>query len=397
MHKRLLLLTVFLFCILVSSFSQYDGSIAVKDGTYKGYRMKNNQPETEITQVKQISLGNGVQVYMDAEKQNYLNGSYSVFLDGGESLYGVAQFDKGLLHGEYLLYSRGRLWRKMTYNRGLLEDERYEYFDNGQVESVADYKKSILQQSVRYYSNGQIKEMNSFDEVGLRHGPLILYDSRGVVTKEANYVHGRLHGKSMTHTSAGFQEISHYENGILMGEYQLLYPNGKVKEEGTYDKKNERSGKWTEYTEVGSLKSVSHYEKGELEGSFITYYKEEKIESYREYKQGKEDGKVQEYEENPHRLKSDATYKNGRLDGEYKAYNEGALWRDCIYKEGKLIFEKQYFNGKVAILRMMDESGLLVDVRRYDTSGKSVYTNEKYRKHENVRLVEDEFGIIDVN
>lgn len=397
MYKRFLLVYFCLFCTWVSLFSQYDGSVAVKDGIYKGYRMKNNQPDSEMTQVRQISLGNGVQVYMDADKQSYLSGTYYVFLGGSERLYGIAKFEKGLLHGEYLLYADNHLSRKMTYDRGLLEGKRYVYFEDGEEQSVANYKNGILQQTLVYHKTGQLKEKSFFDEFGLRHGSFILYDSNGEITKESNYQHGQLHGKSMTRTREGFQEILHYNEGILQGEYQLLFPNGQVKEEGHYDSQNERWGKWTTYNEDGSLQHITHYEKGELEGASITYYIGENMASYREYKKGKEDGKVQEYEENPHRLKLDATYKNGRLDGEYKAYNEGVIWRDCLYKEGSIISEKQYRNGQLVILRMMDESGRLVDVRRFDTSGKAVYTNEKYRKHETVRLVEDDFGIIDVN
>lgn len=396
MLKHFCTLSLFIFCLVFPLFAQYEGGIALNDGVYKGHKIVNNQPEPAITQIKQVSLGNGIQVYMDADKQSYLNDTYYIMLGGGGGLYGIANIEKGLLHGEYLVFSRGTLWRKMMYNRGLLEGKRYEYHDNGLERLVIDYRQSIPQQSIMYHSNGQVQETGSFDEFGLKHGQMITYDENGRIVGELNYLNGSLDGKSMKYNNLGQKETKHYKNGILEGEYQLLHKNGKVKLEGNYDDKSERTGKWTEYNEDGYLKSVIHYDEGMQHGTTTIYFDNGKIKSYGEFKLGKENGKVQEYEENPHRLIAEATYKEGYLDGEYKAYNEGLLWRDCIYKEGKLISEKQYLNGKIHILRMLDESGNLVDVRKYDTSGKSVYKNQKYRKHDAVRLVEDDFGIIDV-
>lgn len=396
MHKRLFILYILLSCILFPLHSQFEGGISLNDGIYKGYKVVNEQPEASITQIKQISLGNGIQVYMDADKQSYLDGTYYMLLGGGGGLHGIAKFSKGLLHGEYLVYSRGDLWRRMTYNRGLLEGKRYEYYENGLERSVTDYKKSIAQRTIRYHSNGQVQETISFNEFGLKHGPVITYDENGRVIGESNYEHGSLNGKSMGMLHGDLQEIKHYNHSILEGEYQLIYKNGQIKTQGFYDSKSERTGEWKEYNEDGSLKSIVHYDKGLQNGPSTDYFNNGKIKSFGEYKQGKKHGKIQEYEENPHRLISEATYKDGILDGEYKAYNEGLLWRDCIYKEGKMISEKQYLNGKIHILKMLDESGNLVDVRKYDTTGKSVYQNQKYRKHDAVRLVEDESGIIDV-
>lgn len=396
MYKRLFILHLYLSCILFPLYSQYEGGLALNDGVYKGYKVVNEHPEAMITQIEQISLGNGIQVYRDADKHTYLDGAYYVLLGGGGRLHGIAKFSKGLLHGEYLVYSDGNLWRKIIYNRGLLEGKRYEYYNNGLERSVTDYKKSIAQHTIRYHSNGQVQETISFNEFGLKHGSVITYDENGRVIGESNYEHGSLNGKSMSLLHGDLQEIKHYNHSTLEGEYLLIYKSGQIKAQGSYDSRSERTGEWKEYNENGSLKSIVHYDKGLQNGTSTIYFDNGKIKSLGEYKQGKEHGKFQEYEESLHRLVSETTYKDGILDGEYKAYDKGVLWRDCIYKEGKMVSEKQYLNGKIHILKMLDESGNLVDVRKYDTTGQSVYQNQKYRKHDAVRLVEDESGIIDV-
>lgn len=396
MHKRLFILHLFLFVFIFSSFAQYEGGISLRDGTYRGHLLINNQPEANITQIKQISLGNGIQVYMDAEKENYLNDTYYIFLGGGGGLYGIANISKGLLHGEYIVYSHGNLWRKMVYNRGVLEGKRYEYYDNGSVKSIIEYKNSIPIQAVLYHNNGQLQGNITYDEFGNRHGQVIVYDANGIIIEESNYENGKLHGKNMKQIGSKSKEIKHYNNNILEGEYTLLYSDGKTQIHGFYDEKSERTSKWSEYWENGSLKSVIIYEKGYQNGNSTFYFENGNIKSYEEYKEGKRHGKLQEYQEYPYHLITDAVYKDGSLDGEYKAYNDGKLWRDCIYKDGVIVSEKQYKNGKIHILRMLDESGNLVDVRKYDTSGKSVYKNQKYRKHDSVRLIEDDFGIIDI-
>lgn len=393
--SRYLSIFLLLFVCTTVVYAQYEGGIAVEDDTYVGHKMVKNKTESKVTPIKQVSLGNGIQVYMDAEKQSYLNGLYFIIFKGG--LYTVAAIEKGLLHGECLLYSGQMLWRKMHYHRGLLEGKRTEYYEDGTLKSEVDYIHSVSQRIVKYHTNGQLEETSDFDERGLKHGEVITYSPAGKVIGKENYVHGLLEGEGMRYNRDGLQEHRSYRKGALVGPYRLMHPNGKVKLEGTYNSKSKLTGKWTDYNEDGSLISVIHYDNGVEEGETTYYFRSGAIRFTGTYKQGIKEGIHQEYEESPYRLLSVATYKDGQLDGAFKAYNEGELWRDCLYKEGKLVSEKQYLNGKIHILRMLDESGNLVDVRKYDTTGKSVYKNTKYRKHDSVRLVEDDFGIIDID
>jgi antitoxin component YwqK of YwqJK toxin-antitoxin module len=59
------------------------------------------------------------------------------------------------------------------------------------------------------------KDIKPVNNKGQKHGYHIIYDSRGTLWREENYVNGKLHGTYKTY----------YENGLLW--YQCEYHNGK--------------------------------------------------------------------------------------------------------------------------------------------------------------------------
>ena len=145
----------------------------------------------------------------------------------------------------------------------------------------------------------------------------------------------------------------------------------------------------------GKIVQEDDYLNGQLNGERKMYYDNGNIRSVETYKNNELNGKRIDYDESK-RISYEYTYLNGKFDGIYKAYNDGKLWRECLYLIGEIIREKEYKNGKINVLRLIDSSGKLVDVQEYDADGNPVKRNKEYKKHASITLKEDASGIIDI-
>lgn len=386
-----------LFCFFLPTVhAQFFGGPTMDDGkTYKANKIVNKQPDFSVVNIQQISLGNGVQVYKDIDKRMYISGDY--YIQIYPSLYALATFNKGILQKDYQEYRDKSLDKKYFYKNGLLEGVQETFYTEGGKRSVSQYKNGIILSRTDFHQNGQIAQDEKYDEQGRRNGVIVAYDSDGKKKSESNYGHGSLQGRSVEYDKDGATKVTYYKDSRAEGEYKLIYANGKTKTEGLNNSNSNKEGKWTEYYDNGNLKNEIFYTDGIKDGVDIAYYENGKIKSSAEYKKGLKNGAYKEYNESPYVLLTESSYKDDRLDGIYKGYNEGKIWRDCIYKDGKLISEKQYLNGVLSVLKMLDQYGNLVDVRKYDAAGKSTYQNKSYKKNKDVRLVEDDYGIIDID
>lgn len=97
MSKQILLLSSLLYFLLTPVYGQYQGGIALEDGNYQGVRFVNQEPQTSITFIEQISLGNGIQVYKNAQDQSNIDGLFYLNLGSGGSLKGALNFSRGFI------------------------------------------------------------------------------------------------------------------------------------------------------------------------------------------------------------------------------------------------------------------------------------------------------------
>ena len=383
--KQLILpLLLLLFCLPVIS--------QTRDGSYDGAMMKNGKKEVPIT-IDVLSLGDGTTIYR--EKKKPLNGCYYIEINGRRRTI-IGNFSNGLLHGEWTEYMYDDVYRKGTFNKGRYEGELHTYaFENRGLSSVITFNNGIRQHDISYHSNGKVEEERFFDDREKLHGEVITYDENGKIVKEARYQHGSKQGKQMSTNSKGLREYENYNDGVPQGEYLCLFPDGNKQVEGAYASENIKTGKWTLWTGDGNIAQEEHYLNGKLNGEKKVYYANGNPRSVGEYVDDKPNGRHLEYDEQ-NKISEEANYLNGVLDGIFIAYNEGTMWRECLYKNGEILSEKEYKNGKINVLRLLDDTGKLVDVQQYDTSGKSTYKNKNYKKHASITLKEDASGIIDI-
>ncbi|MBT2621548.1 MULTISPECIES: toxin-antitoxin system YwqK family antitoxin [Chryseobacterium] len=180
------------------------------------------------------------------------------------------------------------------YKDGLQEGSCKQFFENGQVKEVAEWKKGKLDgDAVFYYENGKIqaqgeykkdykiKEWVYYDKNGVltskeafRNGEKNVYDNSltgtfyspsGTITEISNYKLGKLNGESKVFYENGksVKQIGYYENGVATGKWKMLYPSGKVQRETEFAN-DQWNGTRVHYREDGSVEKTEIYKNGKL-------------------------------------------------------------------------------------------------------------------------------------
>lgn len=125
-------------------------------------------------------------------------------------------------------------------------------------------------------------------------GTLLIRHENGSVSKEIEYVSGRINGHSIRYTisgsilsketwkdgledgistyyyppNQGIRKIMSYKNGLLDGEFREYYPSGAIHKEGCFVS-NKKSGRWSVYTETGEVIERVSFEDGILHSDIV--------------------------------------------------------------------------------------------------------------------------------
>lgn len=180
------------------------------------------------------------------------------------------------------------------FKNGLQEGNCKQFFENGQIKEIAEWKKGKLEgAAVFYYDNGKVqargeykkdykvKEWSYFNKEGIltskeafRNGEKNIYDNSltatfftpsGTITEISNFKFGKLQGESKLFYENGksVKQIGNYDNGLATGKWKVLYPSGKIQRETEFvnDKWN---GNRIHYREDGSVEKTEVYKDGKL-------------------------------------------------------------------------------------------------------------------------------------
>ena len=135
-------------------------------------------------------------------------------------------------------------------------------------------------------SNGEITTSGQYDK-GKKTGKWTYYN-KGAVTREEEYLDGKLNGKKSAYSSGGNKE------------YEENYANGK------------KEGVRTDYDRAGKIDKVQNYKDNMLDGAF------------KKYTNGK--------------LTQGGNYIKGKKDGQWKTYDEsGKVTKTEVFKDGVLV------------------------------------------------------------
>ncbi|MFP3832606.1 toxin-antitoxin system YwqK family antitoxin [Chryseobacterium sp. SIMBA_028] len=180
------------------------------------------------------------------------------------------------------------------YKDGLQEGSCKEFYENGQVKNVVEWKKGKKEgDAIFYYDNGKVnakgefkkdfkvKEWTYYDKNGVlsskeayRNGEKNVYDNsftvtfyspKGVVEEISNYKFAKLDGESRLFHADGksVKQIGNYENGLGIGKWKTFYASGKLERE-TELANDKRNGNRIYYREDGSIEKTEVYKDGKL-------------------------------------------------------------------------------------------------------------------------------------
>ena len=164
---------------------------------------------------------------------------------------------------------------------------------------------------------------------------------------------GILDGQHQTYYDNGkMQSVSTYVQGIKHGIAKEYYEHGMLKSEVRYHK-GKRLGEMKEYYPGGELMRTSQYLNDKLDGLQTKYYRSGKLWLTREYAQGKSTG---------YGVTSYTYYLDGSVESEY-------VWN----KDDGAVRKEYHTNGQVA-LQMKIHPGGATECWNYDMLGEFIST-----------------------
>ena len=143
-----------------------------------------------------------------------LDGTVETFDERGE-LIQTADYLKGQLEGEMVLFANGRPTARMTMRGGKQEGLTLTYDAAGRVTGRSEFVGGLQDGvSTWYGQNGEVARTSEYREGNL-HGPTLDYLPDGIIHEETPYVEGLIHGEVITYDLEGeVAEKVVYEEGV---------------------------------------------------------------------------------------------------------------------------------------------------------------------------------------
>lgn len=294
---------------------------------------------------------------------NLLDGLYREYANSGTLILSL-RYDKGKLFEE----------SDKTLNNNIEIDVRREFTDDGKLKFTGSFRNNKPLGIHRFYNNeGQIVNSEIFNEEGE-------VTAQGIVD----------------------------ETGNRNGAWKDLYPDGKLKAEGTYNN-NLRSGKWVFYYNNGKKEQEGNYLRGNLDGTWRWYHSNGELWREEMYFNGREDGESIEYNADG-KIVAKGSYINGEKEGlwrfdvgdhseegNYQSGLENEIWKH-YYLDGTIKFigefrqglpegkHKYYYpDGSLMEERFYSRGLKEKNWKKYDESG-NLYITITYRRDEETRI-----------
>lgn len=152
------------------------------------------------------------------------------------------------------------------------------YFPDGALKAKIEHGLPGGKSAVQlYFDNGQVLS-DGFYKQEKKDSLWFNYAQSGELMSAENYKNDLLNGKALYYYKEG-QVLEHklqverrvqYLDGKLHGKYQSYFYNGKLKQEGSYER-GLKQGLWSEYNSKGVLIGTMKYVNDFLHGWVITY------------------------------------------------------------------------------------------------------------------------------
>ncbi|OFY91199.1 MAG: hypothetical protein A3K10_15635 [Bacteroidetes bacterium RIFCSPLOWO2_12_FULL_31_6] len=242
-------------------------------------------------------------------------------------------------------------------SKGVLNDEEQKegewiwYFENGNIEVLANFKNGKLDGFYQYFfDNGILNYSLSYIE-GEPDSEYKLYNKKGALTEHKFFSNGKLNGLYTSYYDVGedYPEVMiPYKNGVIDGIVTKYYLNGQKSFITTFvDGKKEGIEK--EFYKNGTLSSDVEYKDGQLNGYYKTYHPNGQLQSEAQTENGFFNGVKKNYFKDG-KLEVECNYYKGDINGVYKEFDI----------DGKLFYTYDYKKGDVYAYSFFDKEGKLI-------------------------------------
>jgi uncharacterized protein len=265
-------------------------------------------------------------------------------------------------------YPDGHIKKEINFTAGLENGPAKEFDEDGRIITLITYKSGFITER---------ELINRFDNNGKKHGPWKYFYPEGMVRQEGTYNHGLENGYFKEYDKDGnLVSTAKYADGVKLEDVAELvkldvrkdyYPNGKVKIAATYNKAGQLEGVRREYSPEGDVERSYIFRNGIMIGEGIVTEK------------GERDGYWKEYF-NDGKLRAEGKYNKDAREGAWKFYYESGAteqegtymkgkpegdWR-WYYPEGEVMREESYYNGLLdGLMTEYDEAGNVVTKGQY--------------------------------
>lgn len=291
-------------------------------------------------------------------KDDAIVGLLSIYHPNGK-LHRQGNFVNGQPQGivkEY--YETGILYKEINFVDGQPQGITKVYYPSGNLHFEENYVNGLQEgEQKEFYDTPSSPIMLQFTmKNNAKEGKEVLYNARGKVLVESNYVLGRLNGTARRWSEETGELIyeASYKDGYKIGKEMEYYAANQIAKLTTYSNQ-ERNKKVIAYDLKGEITFEATYQNGVLEGVVKESKPNENFWSESMYKSGKKEGETKTFYKASKKLRSKEMYRNNLLEGDYTEY----------FENGKTKTKGQYRAGK--------KSGNWV---YYDENGKE--RNEKF-------------------
>lgn len=164
---------------------------------------------------------------------------------------------------------------------------------------------------------------------------------------------------------------------------ETTFPDGKIKEQYTINKKGEKDGIYTAYNEVGKLKEKSNYKNGLYTGRRTLYFDNGNVEIEENYIDGGILQGISKVYYEGGQLQLEKNYENNVLVGQVKVYYPSGKIKEEVtmennnengpfteyYENGKIHWKGTYLNGdnEFGLLEEWDSLGAPIKRMKCDS------------------------------
>ncbi|MFA9390817.1 MAG: hypothetical protein ACERKD_13480 [Prolixibacteraceae bacterium] len=354
---------------------------------------------------------------------NHKNGYYDKLVLK-YSIYGAliesSNYNEGNLEGKQITnHALGEGFKKyeILYHNNNIDSIASEFYPNGKVKLIMEYKQGVPLSEKGYYLNGQLNYQYSFEN-GVTSGNYEEYSNNGKIQIRGKFLKGKKTGNWKTFSEDGIliEDENYNENGEFTGihrifsiegnlyaefeykngdmiaykyfnpEHEILvqakkenkkfnfegyHPNGTPSSTGVYRIDGKKEGIWLYYDEYGCLTSKENYSDGLINDYDEEYFRNGSLSIRTAYKDGNQNGYFVSYYPDS-TLHQEGFNVNGLLKGEVLTYYADGTIQEKVYYKNNVVegFSYTYtIDGKLSEKHYY-ENGLLHYIEYYDSTAK---------------------------